>query len=644
LIAKHYLQRLRYNDHISNSTPSCRILRHYSTHGDLPCKRLSLTFNYYCLTRNLVLLILCLLYSCSAGLANTAETLNVEITGIEDELLKNVEVFLSIAQASAEQKSGLLESFEFDKQEKKPELSERDIRRLHRLAEQEITQALQPFGYYEPKIDAKLEKVSGEWLATYTIDLGPPTILGIVEIQVNGEGGDDSSVKDVLNSTELIAGQRLDHSKYDETKSKLSDALYNAGFIDARFIQSEIKVYPANRKAEIYLIGESGPRFQYGPITVEQDILHPEFVSRFANIKQGDHFDSSKLIDFQLALIDSNYFSQVEILAERDNAVGNQIPVIVKTEPNKPQRYTAGLGFGTDTGPRITVGAEFRRINRWGHKFRTDIRASFIEQSINTQYLIPIRNIVTDNLAFTASASREKVGDIDTNQFNIGSSLSENWLGFRRRIYLSLERENFDVGEGTQTSNLLIPGIQLSRISTADPLFPRRGYSATVDVHGGLESPLTETTFLHTSISARSVLSFTERSRLLLRGEFGMVQADTFSDLPPSHRFYAGGDQSVRGYSYQDLGPKNSDGDVIGGQYLAVASIEADYLFYENFGAAAFFDAGNAGDDLPPSPKKSIGFGLRYRSPVGMIRFDIAHPLDDSDDNYRIHISIGADL
>jgi translocation and assembly module TamA len=165
-----------------------------------------------------------------------------------------------------------------------------------------------------------------------------------------------------------------------------------------------------------------------------------------------------------------------------------------------------------------------------------------------------------------------------------------------------------------------------------------------LDIHGGVKSPLTETTFLHSSISARAVLPLAQRGRLLLRGELGTIQSETFSDLPPSQRFFAGGDQSVRGYGFQKLSPKNSDGDAIGGEHLTVASVEADYLVYKNFGVATFFDIGNAGNKILADLKKGAGVGLRYRSPVGMIRLDVARPLDDSPDSFRVHISIGADL
>ena len=494
--------------------------------------------HYLVHVNKIILLFILVCCNQSPGVASEGERLSVEVTGLNSKLSKNVEIFLSIVSAAKDGKSGILERFTGEKKEQqRPLLTEQKIRRLHRLAPDEIRQALQPFGYYEPVIDSKLNNVKDEWQARYSIDPGPAILLGKVEIVVNGPGGEEPAIINRLNSTELGSGQRLDHEKYESAKEGIADALYNAGYIDARFSRSELIVHLAERRADIHLIADSGPLYQFVPSQLYRISSILNLCRDFANFKRGDRFDSSRLLDFQIALTDSNYFSQVEIVAERDNAIGTEIPVIVKTEPKKPRHYTIGLGFGTDTGPRATAGAEFRRINKRGHKIRTDIRVSAIEQAINGQYLIPIKNIATDNLAFTGSASQEEVGDVDTNQFNIGVSLNENWLGFRRRIYLNLERENFDLGDGDQTSNLLIPGLQLSRISADDTLFPRKGYSATFDIHGGIESPLTETTFLHSSIGVRSVWPLAERGRLLFRGEYGFIQATSFSDLPPSQRF-----------------------------------------------------------------------------------------------------------
>jgi translocation and assembly module TamA len=134
------------------------------------------------------------------------------------------------------------------------------------------------------------------------------------------------------------------------------------------------------------------------------------------------------------------------------------------------------------------------------------------------------------------------------------------------------------------------------------------------------------------------------RGRLLARARLGGMTVDDFSALPASERFFAGGDQSVRGYDYQTLAPRDINNEVIGGRYEAVASLEADYLFIGNYGAAVFVDAGNAADSFPPEPKIGAGIGFRWRSPVGMLRVDIAHPFDDPLNDYRLHISIGPDL
>jgi translocation and assembly module TamA len=130
---------------------------------------------------------------------------------------------------------------------------------------------------------------------------------------------------------------------------------------------------------------------------------------------------------------------------------------------------------------------------------------------------------------------------------------------------------------------------------------------------------------------------------MLAHAEAGAAVADQFFDLPPSQRFFTGGDRSVRGYDYQDIGPQNLVGETVGGRYLLAAGIEADYLIYGDFGAAVFFDAGDAFNDAPDL-QKGAGIGLRYRSPVGMIRLDFAHPFDDPDDSFRFHLSIGPDL
>lgn len=589
-----------------------------------------------------------LLCFCIVAAVHAQQPLKVEvrISGIEGELRQNARAFLGIVEAGEEEETGLLTRINPFAEEpaEKPEITDEDVRRLHRRAPGEIRQALQPYGYYDPRIQSSLEQTDSGWIARYEVDPGPPTRLEKVEIDVRGEGRDEPAIKEVLSGIKISEGQTLNHNQYESAKRALFDAAYKGGYLDARYARSEIRVNPEQRRAEIALLLETGPRFYFGPIEIDQDILRPSFVQRFVDIEPGSPFDTDKLLDLQFKLNDSDYFSRVEMQVHRDQAEDHRVPVTVRTEPLKSQRYTVGAGLGTDTGPRVRLGGELRRINRRGHQFRTDLLVSAVKRSLSAQYLIPFKNIATDRYAFTATAQQEELGDADTDQFIIGASRNEGWLGFRRRLYLEFHRENFDFDPGPrQQSDLLFPGINLTRQVADDELFARRGYSVTVDVHGGAEALLSETSFGRADLDSRAVWPWSDRGRLLLHGHTGAVWTDSFSDLPPSQRFFAGGDRSVRGYSFQSIGPQDAAGNTIGGEYLVLGSVEADYLFYRDYGAALFFDAGDAFSESPDL-QKSAGIGLRWRSPVGMVRLDFAHPFDDPDSDFRFHLSIGPDL
>lgn len=561
--------------------------------------------------------------------AQAAENLEIQISGVEDKLLNNVRAFLSIAR---------------ENKAVKKKIPDRKVMALHQQAADEIRQALQPFGYYQPVINDSLEKKNGIWHARYDINKGPSTRIRKLEVRLTGEGKDEPTLKQALTSVDIAVDQRLQQQKYAQLKENLLETAYAIGYIDAKYSRSQILVEPARQSAEIYLILDTGPRYYFGDITIEQDILDPDFVEKFVQIRPNDPFETSKLLDLQFALTDSDYFSQVEPQADRSKAKDHHVPVTVKTTPEKPQKYLVSVGYGTDTGPRLGLGILFRRVTRTGHSFRTDLELSFIKSSIGAQYKIPIGNVAREYLDFSATAERADVGDATATQYGIGSGLNQDWLGGRRRLSLNFRHEQFSFGNNpSQISDLLIPGIIYTRQVADDPLFTRKGYSVLLDVHGAAQPLLSDTSFLQARLSGRAVVSWAKRGRLLLRADYGATATNGFSKLPPSQRFFAGGSRSVRGYAYQTLSPQNADGDDIGGRYLLAGSVEADYLLIGNFGAAVFFDAGNATLDPSPSLKEGAGIGLRYRSPVGMVRLDFAHPLDNRTP-VQIHFSIGPDI
>jgi translocation and assembly module TamA len=583
----------------------------------------------------------CLIALCAWSFAAFAardkpRAVEVEVAGLSDEVKRNVEAHLSIAK--------LGESGDDPDQAAGSTPSEENVRRLHAGARTEIEEALQPFGYYEPAVSSTLQRTDRGWLARYEVQPGDPTLLNAVEVRVLGEGGDEPGMRDALAAIELSAGDVLNHPRYEAAKQRLFDAAYRAGYIDVAYERAEILVRPRERQADIHLVVDTGPKYYFGDFAIEQEILDPGFIARFVEIARGDPFDPDRLIELQLALGDSGYFSNVTVDVMRDEAVDRQIPVSVLTTPRATQEYTLGMGYGTDTGPRLSLGTEFRRLNRRGHRFTSDLRLSGISTTVAAEYQVPVKEVATDTLSYRAQLGTQEIGDLETDQLSLGASWNDTWRGMQRRLYVTAHREDWDEGGNPFSASLLFPGMHLRSQQTADPLFTRKGHSWSSDIRGGSAALASATSFLRVHATGAIVQPFGERARLLFRSEYGAIDAGDFSRLPPSQRFFAGGDRSVRGYEYQQLGPEDATGATVGGRYLLIGTLELDYLFFGNYGAAVFVDAGNAANDPSPDLKRSVGVGFRWRSPVGMVRIDVAHPLDDPDTDYRLHLSIGSDL
>lgn len=560
--------------------------------------------------------------------------LQVEVDGLSGAERDNVETRLSIRQ-----------------QRDRKDLDDSAVERLHAQALPEIRTALQPFGYYSPVINADLSGQSPNWVARYRIEEGPPTLISELDLQLIGEGKEHAGFADAVRHAQrqLKVGDRLIHADYEAVKKALTDAAYAAGFLDAHWERSELRVNPDLRQARITLHLRTGPRFLLGKITLEQDGLDPKFIGRYITLAEGDPFDPQKLLDQQFALGDLGYFDSVEIEprhAEADRQ--HRVPIVIHTSPRDRHRYEAGVGYGTDTGARLSLGTEWRRINRWGHNLDGDLRLSEIKNTIGSNYRIPLGAEPGENITLSALTESEKLEDGDTSKYKIGVSLNRSPGEWQRRLYVEFLHEESELGEQTTTADLLTPGVSFTRTDINDPINASKGWYLFTDVHGAQKNLLASTSFLRTYGLLRGVYPLGHRTRVLGRVELGANFHDDFEELPASQRFFAGGDQSVRGYDYQTIGTRDDNGDVIGGEYLLTFSTEIERRIRGNWGGAVFLDGGGADETFVPELFYGAGAGVRYRAPVGTFSFDLAHPLSSDGDSQfwglRIHIGVRVGL
>ena len=558
------------------------------------------------------------------GLAVPAHTwAGVTVNGLDKAEHSNVMAWLSLAQVAEDAHRSL-------------------INRRFRQADKEIRSALQALGYYSPNISRQLDVDKTQWQARFDIQPGPRTTVRSTDIRFIGPGSDALQAE---FGDDGLTGLALHHDTYRALKDRLLNVAVNRGYLDAEISTAKLRVHPDQAVADIELEIDTGPQFRFGQIEIQQDILNDSFVRRYVRIQSGDVFDAQRLLQLQLRLSDLDYFQSLDVSTQRPQGEQSIIDVTIVATPRLPQRYQLGLGYGTDTGPRVSLATEFRHLNKRGHSLRSDLRIAETQQDWSASYLIPTGTEVGTNWSLKVGFSAEQLDDSESEIWPWQLALTKVNGPRLWQYYLAYEIETYRVGDDARTqSELLMPGTSLTLRSADDDLNPRRGYKLYADVHGAQSEVLSSDSFLQMLVQARTIWPLGRKSRLLLRAQAGYSIVGKISELPLSQRFFAGGDQSVRGYAYQSLGPTNADGEVIGGQYLSVASIELDRIFFRNYGAALFYDYGGASDQPAADLVRGVGAGLRWRTAIGMVRVDFAHPLDGDDRGVRIHIGIGAEL
>jgi translocation and assembly module TamA len=591
--------------------------------------------------------------ACLTVLSPARADIDLEVR-VNDELRSNVIAYLSLSRY------------------RERELDAATVERLHNRVEREVRDALRPFGYYEPIVKSEVTPLEkGSWRAVIDIDPGPPVIVEAVEVRVTGPGAEDPQFRRIMEHPVLRTGERLSHAAYDQTKDDLLRTAATYGYLDARLIRSELKIDPPNRRASAALELESGVRYRFGATTIEQSVIADSLVRRYMRYHEDQPFDLSEVLRTQFALDDSQYFSTVEVLPGDPDRTAHTVPVSIRAQPSRRDRYSFGGGYGTDTGPRGTFLWDRRLVNTSGSRFSTQIQASAQQQLLESAYIIPIGDPALEKLSLGAAAESSTPGDLHNKVFSLGPSLTRVVGRFQYVWALTPMRAITDDANGSRADNLLIPSLTIASVPRGylgEALFDQ-GFVAQLRAGDSLFGPSEK--FLQAHIQVERAFPLATHWHLLLRGEAGATLVSNLNELPGSLRFFAGGDRSVRGFGWDDLSPVTCrltppspnqvrtcallNGNPIylktGGRHILTGSVEVVRDLPRNLGIAVFSDFGNAFDRFGQSPNPvyphfieySAGMGVRWRLPVVTLGVDIAEPLSRPA-GPRLHINFSPKL
>ena len=530
--------------------------------------------------------------------------------------------------------------------------------RLYEHAPAQAQAALQPYGYYDASVSGDIRQVGKDWQVTLHVKPGEPVKVTRVELRLDQTAADIAPIRRAERAIQRLQGKTLDHGNYDAARDALSGQLTANGFLDARLVTHRVEVTRAERSAVIKLAWQAGPRYRYGKVHFDGSQLNQGFLDRYLPFKSGDYFSQDQLLQLQQALNGADYFSVVNVQPDVDEAKAGVVDVTVTLQPARRTIYTGGPFVGTDTGVGVRGSIERRWVNPRGHKWKNELVLAQRLKTLSTLYSIPLPGPYQRSYNFGANYRDANTDTSQSRTLELVADESRQWHGWVRTLGLHALDGTFTVGKiGNEPDST--PGIEhgrssevfaeasLTRKKVDNANFVRDGWSLALAARSTAGSLLSDASFSQLTADAKWIRAFgaRKRNRLILRGSAGTTWTSDFSALPPQLRFFAGGDRSVRGYGYQSIGPRNSYDRVIGGQNLLVASTEVEHYFTRKWGMAAFVDAGNAFNGTDYRPKVGAGLGVRWLSPVGMIRVDLGTPIHDSRNHgIELHVVIGPDL
>jgi translocation and assembly module TamA len=536
----------------------------------------------------------------------------------------------------------------------KRDVSAAQAHQLYDRAPAQIAFALEPYGYYNAKVDGELRETPQGYTAVLHVHAGEPATVATFDLILPDPARDEKPVRKALATFTPKQGQRLDHAAYEKSKTAVQAALLASGYLDAKLVTHTVEVSRADNRVAIKLEWQPGARYRYGATAFAGSQFYDTFLDRYLPWHEGDFYDQVQLLQLQQKLIDADYFAVVEVQPDVEHAHDGVVPIAVTLGPAKRNIYTAGIFIDTDIGFGVRGGMTRRWVNQHGHKLKLEVQVAQRLKSAAATYSIPLPGPNDRSYNFGTNYLDQNTETTQSHTKSLVVNETRQWQGFTRTLGVHALTGDFTILDPHHNkalnergdTTLLYPELLLERKRADDLLFVRDGYSLALAARAtpGLAS---STHFAQVRADAKWIHGIGKRQRVILRGALGAMAVGDFDKLPPELRFFAGGDRSIRGYGFQTIGPHNEHELVVGGRDLAVASAEYEYYFNRNWGVATFVDAGDAFSGLGNfRTHVGSGVGLRWRSPVGMVRADIGVPVHDPDGKtgVELHLVIGPDL
>ncbi|SNS42538.1 autotransporter secretion outer membrane protein TamA [Sphingomonas laterariae] len=529
------------------------------------------------------------------------------------------------------------------------------IDRRAREDQRMLADLLRAHGYYDAFVRTRVEG-RGAGAITVVLEAEAGEVYRFTDVEIVGIDAAGDKADALRNAFPVKRDDVVDAAAVTAAQANLRLALGRSGFPFGKLDEAEIVVDHDTRTATLKATLDPGGAKRFGEIeTRGRPIFSVKHLGRIARFHPGDPYDSAKVDDFRRALIQTGLVSQVTLTPEPGDTP-DTVDMAVALE-RAPVRTIAGeLGYGTGEGVRAEVSWQHRNLISPEGAVTVRGVAGTQEQSLGV--LLRRNNFKARDRVLNAQvvASHTERDAYEARTFTIGAALErqtniiwqKTWTwSLGAELALSDEKDVEGATDIPRRRTFIIAALPttLAYDGSDDLLNPMRGFRLSARVSPEASFQGSAFAYWKSQVDASAYLPVNDRFTMAGRVRVGAIFGASRDRIAPSRRFYAGGGGSVRGYGYQDIGPRDLNNDPIGGRSLAEFSIEGRYRI-GNFGVVPFLDAGNIYTDALPTftdLRYGAGLGVRYYSSFGPIRVDVGTPLNPQpgDAKVAVYVSLG---
>jgi len=538
------------------------------------------------------------------------------------------------------------------------DLSDDELARLMRQAQEDARRLLGTLGYFSPAIAMTVETaVTGTRRVNITVTPGPATRIEQVTIQFTGAIASDALAtaqrEQIQASWSLRAGSRFTQNAWDAAKQQALRQLTTLRFPAGRIGTSLADIDPETRQAHLQITLDSGPAYRMGELTIEGlQRYDMALVQRLARLRPGDDYSQAELVAAQQRLSDSGYFESAFISLDT-RANPDAAPVQVKLREARLQKLVLGIGASTDSGPRLSAEHTHNKLPGIGWRAQSKLQLDRETRAIGSELSAP-PDPSNWRWAVSGLLQNQQLGTLDVTSQRLRGGRKQNNERIDRNLYVQYDRaETVDTDTTQPVIAQSLSANYAFAVRNYDSLpFPSSGWGWGAEVGGGttLGSERQAYTRLLTRWQGfwglgQEGSTRASAGRLAMRAMAGAVIAKDGISLPSTQLFLAGGDNSVRGYGFNDIGVTLADGSITAGRYLATGSVEWQRPIRldgkpSDWESTVFVDAGAvANKPAELTAKVGVGVGARWKSPVGPLQIDLAYGVDVQ--RLRLHMNLG---